>query len=109
MSDINDAINVFGEIIDKVIKEEHIILRADFPAGSVEPQIRSSFDNLKELKSEMDLYLSLYIVKTTIKSLIESETVDPEKVSFLIDGIIDMVKDDLKSELVKEAADGEEK
>lgn len=103
---MSDFIDQIGEVVDKVIKEEHVKLIADFPEGTFEPKITSSFEGFNEGKHVFELYLCLYVIKAVMKNLVEGEIVDPVKTDCLIDSMMELVKHDLKEELA-EAADGE--
>ena len=105
---MSDFIDQFGEVVDKVIKEEHVKLIADFPEGTFEPKITSSFEAFAEGKHVFELYLCLYVLKAIMKNLVNGEIVDPEKTDDLIDSIIELVKHDLKEELSEAAGDENE-
>lgn len=100
-NDENELIDKFGEVIDKFLLESDIRMMIRLPEGSMDPEIKSSFDDIGFDRNVMNLYILLHAIANVVANLIKADFLDPERAEDMLDGIFDMAK----KEILKEAAD----
>ena len=93
-----DMINKFGEIIDKQLKENEINMVITLPEGSMDAEIRSSYDGIEV----MNFYILLHALKKVVGGVIEQANVDEDKLEDMLDGMFEMVKNGILEEYKKE-------
>ena len=97
----DELIDKMGEIIDKFLLENDIGMMIRLPEGSMDPEIKSSFDDIGFDKNVMDLYILLHAIANVVANLIKADFLDPDRAEDMLDGIFEMAK----NEILKEAAD----
>lgn len=100
-NDENELIDKFGEVIDKFLLESDIRMMIRLPKGSMDPEIKSSFDDIGFDRNVMNLYILLHAIANVVANLIKADFLDPEKAEDMLDGIFEMAK----NEILKEAKD----
>ena len=83
-------IETFGEIMDDLIKENHVQLLVDMPEGTNEPEIK---DNIG-LGGTVQFYILLAAMKPVFKN-IHDHILDHDKTEDFVDAVLDIVKEDL--------------
>ena len=86
-----DLIDKFGEVIDKALTDSDVWLKIKMPSGTMEPAITSCFGNI----AVMDFYIMLHALRKTMEQVMIQADVDPEKKEQMIDGMLEMVKNNL--------------
>lgn len=84
----------FGEIIDNFLKENHIQMLIDMPAGTLEPIAK---DNI-EAGAVMKFYFLLNAISAVGKEMKKDMGIssdDTEEWEKVVDGILKLVKNDL--------------
>ena len=94
-------IDTFGEIMDKWIYENDIQLLIEIPEGTNEAIVK---DNCCDV-GVMQFYILLTAMKQVYKNIYD-KLLDPVKEEEFIDGILELVKEDLMS--VAKESTGEE-
>lgn len=97
----DELIDKMGEIIDKFLLENDIGMMIRLPEGSMDPEIKSSFDEIGFDKNVMDLYILLHAIANVVANLIKADFLDPDRAEDMLDGIFEMAK----NEILKEATD----
>lgn len=92
---MSDIIDVFGESIDKILEENEVRLVITFPEGSMDPVIESTFP---KAGPTLDFYLMLHGLSKVVSNLMALGIVDPDKEEVMIDGMLQMVKDEILQE-----------
>ena len=95
-----DLIDKFGAVVDDIIKEEHVGMVIDFPAGSMDPDIKSSFEKMGEGRSIFELYILLHAIKKSIENILSLGYMDETKKAEMLDSILEIIRNDV----LKEAA-----
>ena len=99
MSD--ELIDKMSEVVDKFLLENDIGMMIRLPEGSMDPEIKSSFDEIGFDKNVMDLYILLHAIANVVANLIKADFLDPDRAEDMLDGIFEMAK----NEILKEATD----
>ena len=86
----------FSEIIEKAIKESDVHIHINLPKDSMEPVVQSSFG-----VATIDLYILLHALRKVIHEIWSDGAFDPSKKEDVINGILQMVKEDLMKEETK--------
>lgn len=86
----------FCEIIDKAIKESDVHMHINLPKDSMEPVIQSSFG-----VATIDFYIMLHALRKVIHEIWSDGAFDPSKKEDMIDGMLQLVKEDLMKEETK--------
>lgn len=86
----------FSEIIEKAIRESDVHMHINLPKDSMEPVIQSSFG-----VATIDLYIMLHALRKVIHEIWSDGAFDPNKKEDMIDGILQLVKEDLMKEETK--------
>lgn len=84
-------IEKFGEIIDDFLKKNEIKMLITLPEGSIEPKIK---DNTG-LGCVVQFYILLNALPEVFRKVFETMELDEHKKESLIDGILELVKDEL--------------
>lgn len=87
----NKQIELFGELIDSIIRDNNIAMLIDIPAGTMTPALK---DN-SNLGPVIQFYILLHALETCFKDMCEVADVDPEQKDNLIDGLLELVKKDV--------------
>lgn len=94
--DGQDIIDAFGKKIDEIIKDNDIELLVRMPAGTMEVDIDSSFN-----EPTLDWYILMHANKKAVMDIINSTDFDKSKLRDMLEGMFEMLIDDI----VEEAAD----
>ena len=94
---MKDMIDKFGEIIDKHLKEHEINLVITLPKGSMDAEIHSSYDDI----DVMNFYIMLHGLRKVMKGVIEQGHVDENKIEEMLDGMLEMLKNDILKDYKK--------
>ena len=93
-------IDTFGEIMDRMIREEDVQILIEMPAGTTDAEISTNMPG----GGTVELYLLLAAIPTAVKHLVKIlGKLDPEP---LADGICELVRQDLV-DAIREAQDAE--
>lgn len=84
-------IEIFGEVMDEVIKRYNVAMLIDMPEGTMAPKLT---DNV-HLGPVIQFYILLHALAAVFKQMCEFVDVDPEKKEDLVDGLLAMVKDEV--------------
>ena len=101
----DELIDKMGEIIDKFLLENDIGMMIRLPEGSMDPEIKSSFDEMGFDKNVMDLYILLHAIANVVANLIKADFLDPDRAEDMLDGIFEMAKNEILKEIC-EVEDG---
>lgn len=98
-NDENELIDKFGEVIDQFLLESDIRMIIRLPEGSMDPEIKSSFDDIGFDRNVMNLYILLHAIANVVANLIKANFLDPERAEDMLDGIFDMAKNEILKEV----------
>lgn len=94
----------FGEIMDRMIEEHHVVLLIEMPAGTTEAEIRTNMPG----GGTMELYLLLAAIPTAVRHIVDQfrgVSFDGDKIA---DITCEMLRKDI-SEAFEEAQHGEDR
>lgn len=93
-------IDTFGEIMDRMIREEDVQILIEMPAGTTDAEISTNMPG----GGTVELYLLLAAIPTAVKHVVKMLLkLDPEP---LADSICQLVREDLVN-AIREAQDAE--
>lgn len=92
---MDDIIDIFGQAVDEMLVENEIRMIIKLPKGSMDPEIKSTFSQVGPV---MDFYILLHALKKVVSDLMSMDMIDPDKEEDMIDGMLQMVKDEILSE-----------
>lgn len=86
-------IDAFGEIVDGVLKDEHITMVIELPPGTLDAELH---DNVK-MGGTMQFYILLHALEAAWKNMLHDLNgyLDMDKKEYVVDGILEMVKGSL--------------
>ena len=85
------TIEKYGEIMDDFLKENEIKMLVTLPEGSIEPKIQ---DNTS-LGCVVQFYILLAALPAVFQTMFETMELDKNKKESLIDGMLELVKNEL--------------
>lgn len=90
-------LKMYGEMVDDILRADDVRLLIRLPEGTMEPEIQSSF-KVNDLQSILEFYIMLHGLKKVMQLVMSLDMVDPDKKELMIDGMLQMVKDELMEE-----------
>ncbi len=87
-------IETFGEIIDKALEDNEVILQAYMKKGSLIPEIRDNIGGGPVIQ----FYIALKILIETMRETIEQLDLDKSAKGEMLDGMLELVKLDCMEE-----------
>ncbi len=87
-------IDEFGAKVDELLTEKEIHLNITFQKGSLDPEFESNY----QASPILNLYLLIRAMKKGLEDLLEFGNVDNERKEDIIDGLLEMLKEDILKE-----------
>lgn len=80
--------------IDELLFSNEILICIKFPRGSLNPEMKGNFTDSPIIY----FYLFLYVMKKVFKDFLALKGVNPERKEDIIDGLLEMLKEDILKE-----------